>query len=107
MPATTVRRIQMPDEGIETLYGPFDEHLRSLESALGVKLRTQGHELIIDGPADEVGRAEKVIDQLGRLLTSGYRFGRGDVKIAAQLLTQNPNIELQEYFLRSSARSAG
>lgn len=107
MPATTVRRIQMPDEGIETLYGPFDEHLRSLESALGVKLKTQGHELIIDGPPDEVGRAEKVIDQLGRLLTAGYRFGRGDVKIAAQLLTQNPNIELQEYFLRSSARSAG
>jgi phosphate starvation-inducible PhoH-like protein len=107
MPATTVRRIQMPDEGIETLYGPFDEHLRSLESALGVKLKTQGHELIIDGPPDEVGRAEKVVEQLARLLTAGYRFGRGDVKIAAQLLTQNPNIELQEYFLRSNARSAG
>ena len=66
MPATTVRRIQMPDEGIETLYGPFDEHLRSLESALGVTLKTQGHELIIEGAPDEVGRAEKVVDQLGR-----------------------------------------
>lgn len=107
MPATTVRRIQMPDEGIETLYGPFDEHLRSLESALGVTLKTQGHELIIEGAPDEVGRAEKVAEQLGRLLSAGYRFGRGDVKTAAQLLTQNPNIELQEYFLRSSARSAG
>ena len=28
----------MPDEGIETLFGSFDENLRSLESALGVTL---------------------------------------------------------------------
>jgi phosphate starvation-inducible PhoH-like protein len=107
MPATTVRRIQMPDEGIETLYGPFDEHLRSLETALAVRLKTQGHELIIEGPPDEVTRAEHVLDQLARLLTSGYRFGRGDVKTAAQLLAQNPNVELAEYFLRSNARAAG
>jgi phosphate starvation-inducible PhoH-like protein len=107
MPSTTARRIQMPDEGIETLYGPFDEHLRSLETALGVRLKTQGHELIIDGHPDDVGRAEHVLEQLGRLLKAGYRFGRGDVKTAAQLLTQNPNIELQEYFLRSNARAAG
>ncbi len=107
MPATTVRRIQMPDEGIETLYGPFDEHLRSLETALAVRLKTQGHDLIIEGPSDEVVRAEHVLDQLARLLTSGYRFGRGDVKTAAQLLAQNPNVELAEYFLRSNARAAG
>ena len=107
MPATTVRRIQMPDEGIETLYGPFDEHLRSLETALAVRLKTQGHELIVEGPTDEVGRAAHVLDQLARLLTSGYRFGRGDVKTAAQLLAQNPNVELAEYFLRSNARAAG
>ncbi|MCC7186881.1 MAG: PhoH family protein [Acidobacteria bacterium] len=107
MPATTVRRIQMPDEGIETLYGPFDEHLRALETTLAVRLKTQGHELIIEGPPDEVGRAEHVFGQLARLLTSGYRFGRGDVKTAAQLVAQNPNVELAEYFLRSNARAAG
>jgi phosphate starvation-inducible PhoH-like protein len=107
MPSPTARRIAMPDQGIESLYGPFDEHLKTLETALGVRLKTQGHELIIEGGADEVGRAEHVMGQLGRLLETGYRFGRGDVKTAAQLLTQNPNIELQEYFLRGNARAAG
>jgi phosphate starvation-inducible PhoH-like protein len=107
MPPPTVRRLTMPDEGIETLYGPFDEHLKTLETAMGVRLKTQGHELIIEGGADEVGRAEHIMGQMGRLLDNGYRFGRGDVKTAAQLLTQNPNIELQEYFLRGNARAAG
>jgi phosphate starvation-inducible PhoH-like protein len=97
----------MPDEGIDTLYGPFDEHLRSLEAALDVRLKTQGSDLIIEGETPRVDRAERVVDQLAKLLVAGYRFGRGDVKTAAQLLTQNPNVELQEYFLRSGARSAG
>jgi phosphate starvation-inducible PhoH-like protein len=97
----------MPNEGIESLYGPFDEHLKTLESTLSVRLKTHGRELIIEGEADEVGRAEHVMSQLGRLLDAGYRFGRGDVKTAAQLVKQNPDIELQEYFLRSTARSAG
>lgn len=97
----------MPDDGIETLYGPFDEHLRSLEAALDVRLKTQGSDLIIEGDTSRVDRAERVVDQLAKLLVAGYRFGRGDVKTAVQLLTQNPNLELQEYFLRASARSAG
>jgi phosphate starvation-inducible PhoH-like protein len=110
MPATAVRRVPMPDKGLETLYGPFDEHLKTLEETLSVRLKTHGGELIIEGGEAEVGRAEHVMSQLGRLLDAGYRFGRGDVKTAAQLLTQNPNIELQEYFLRNqnqNARSAG
>jgi phosphate starvation-inducible protein PhoH and related proteins len=112
MPSTTVRRVTMPDEGLETLYGPYDEYLKALEESLSVRLKTHGGELIIEGGADEVTRAEHVMSQLARLLESGYRFGRGDVKTAAQLLTQNPNIELQEYFLRhqnqtQNLRSAG
>jgi phosphate starvation-inducible protein PhoH and related proteins len=97
----------LPDEGIETLFGPFDENLRSLESALGVTLKTSGHDLVIEGEQDAVGRAERVFEQLAGLLREGYRFARGDVKTAAQLLLQNPDVELQEYFLKGSARPAG
>jgi len=97
----------MPDEGIETLFGSFDENLRSLESALGVMLRTSGHDIVIEGGADEVARAERTLSQLAGLLREGYRFARGDVKTAANLVTQDPNVELQEYFLKGASRAAG
>jgi phosphate starvation-inducible protein PhoH and related proteins len=102
-----MRRISMPDEGIETLFGSFDENLRSLESALGVGLRTSGHDIVIEGNADSVARAERALGQLAGLLRNGYRFARGDVKTAAQLLAQDPNVELQEYFQKGSSRTAG
>jgi phosphate starvation-inducible PhoH-like protein len=102
-----MRRIAMPDDGIETLYGSLDENLRQLESALNVRLKTSGHDVVVEGGPDDVVRAERVLEQLSALLRDGYRFGRGDVKTAAQLIAHNPNVELQEYFLKGSSRSAG
>src|SRR5436190_16392243 len=107
MPSSSMRRIAMPDEGIETLYGSLDENLRNLEAALNVRLKTSGHEVVIEGSAGDVARAERLFEQLGMLLRGGYRFGRGDVKTAAQLVANNPNVELQEYFLKGTARTAG
>ena len=102
-----MRRISMPDEGIETLFGSFDENLRHLESALNVRLKTSGHDVVIEGGADEVSAAERVLEQLAGLLRDGYRFGRGDVKTAAQLLTDDPSVELQAYFLKQTPRAIG
>jgi phosphate starvation-inducible PhoH-like protein len=102
-----MRRIPMPDDGIETLFGSFDENLRHLESALGVTLKTRGHDVVIEGSSESLARAERVFQQLGDLLRSGYRFARGDVRTAAQLLTQDPDIELTDYFLKGTARTAG
>ena len=102
-----MRRVTLPDEGIETLYGSFDENLRHLESALNVRLKTSGSDIVVEGATEDVARAERVLEQLGTLLRDGYRFARGDVKTAAQLVSQDANVELQEYFLKGSARPAG
>jgi phosphate starvation-inducible PhoH-like protein len=102
-----MRRISMPDEGIETLFGSFDDNLRQLESALNVRLKTVGHDVVVEGAPDEVGRAEGVLEQLAALLRGGYRFARGDVKTAARLLIDNPEVALEEFFVTQSALAVG
>jgi phosphate starvation-inducible PhoH-like protein len=97
----------MPDEGIESLFGSLDENLRSLEAALNVRLKTSGHDVVVEGEQADVAQAERVIGQLGDLLRDGYRFARGDVKMAAQLVTQEPGIELKDYFLKGPTRAVG
>src|SRR5687768_7599983 len=105
--ATSVsRKVAIPDEGIESLYGSLDENLKHLEQAFGVRISTGPSELIIEGDAGDAGRAERVLDQLTDLLRDGYRFARGDVKTAVQLVMQDPDVDLQDYFKPEGQRDA-
>jgi phosphate starvation-inducible PhoH-like protein len=102
-----MRKIAIPDEGIESLFGTYDENLKHLESLFNVRIRTTGHELIVEGEVPDVARAEKVLDQLSALIRDGYKLGKGDVRTAAQLVAQDDSVELAEYFLRGGTRTSG
>ena len=102
-----MRKIQIPDEGAESLFGTYDDNLKQLESQFGVRIRTSGKELIVEGEPADVARAEKVLDQLSTLIRGGYRLGKGDVRTAAQLVAQDENVELADYFLRSATKTSG
>ena len=102
-----MRKIQIPEEGAESLFGTYDENLKQLETQFGVRIRTAGKELIVEGEPADVARAEKVLDQLAGLMRGGYRLAKGDVKTAAQLVTQDEHVELSDYFLRSATKAAG
>ena len=102
-----MRKIQIPAEGAESLFGTYDENLKHLEGQFSVRIRTTGNELIVEGEPADVARAEKVLDQLATLVRGGYRLAKGDVKTAAQLVEQDENVELADYFLRSTTRTSG
>jgi phosphate starvation-inducible PhoH-like protein len=102
-----MRKVQIPDEGAESLFGAYDENLKHLESQFGVRIRTSGKELIVEGEPPDVARAEKVLDQLSALVRGGYRLGKGDVRTAAQLVAQDDSVELSDYFLRSATKTSG
>ena len=44
-----VRKIALPDDGVETFFGTHDENLRHLETLFGVEIRTDGHGLLVEG----------------------------------------------------------
>ena len=102
-----MRKIQIPEEGAESLFGAYDENLKQLESQFNVRIRTAGKELIVEGDVNDVARAEKVVEQLAGLMRGGYRIARGDMKTAAQLVAQDDTVELADYFLRSATKTSG
>ena len=63
--------------------------------------------MIVEGDADDVGRAERVLAQLTAMMDEGYKLSKGDVKTAAQLVSQDENVALAEYFAKGAARSSG
>jgi phosphate starvation-inducible protein PhoH and related proteins len=102
-----MRKIPVPEEGVETLFGSYDENLRQLESTFGVRISTQGHDLLVDGsPADEA-RVERTVSKLSALMREGYRVSNGDVKTAAQLVSENADVDLKDFLVKGPARAAG
>ena len=102
-----MRKIAVPDDGAGSLFGNYDENLKHLESLFGVRIRTSGQELIVEGESADVARAERVLDQLVSLMKTGYKLAQGDVKTAAQLVAQDDTVELADYFLRGGTRTSG
>jgi phosphate starvation-inducible PhoH-like protein len=101
-----MRRMTLPSDGLETLYGAHDANLKFAEATLGVSLRTQGQELIVSGdPADEA-KAARLFEQLSELLRDGYVLRNGDVKTATQLVAKDADVVLREYFGRETPGQA-
>jgi phosphate starvation-inducible PhoH-like protein len=102
-----MKRIVLPQAGIETLYGARDANLKHVEALFRVGIRTQGDELIVTGDAADEQRVVKLFEQLTGLLEDGYSLVNGDVKTAAQLVSQNPTVDLRDYFARGGPAQGG
>ena len=102
-----MKKIAVPEEGLETLFGSYDENLKHLEALFGVRIRTQGNELMVEGEPADVAKVERTVSQLSSLLREGYRVSNGDVKTAATLVSQDEDVELRDYFLKTAAKTAG
>src|SRR5947208_996717 len=102
-----MKRITVPEEGIETLFGSYDENLKHLESIFNVRIRTQGHDLVVDGDAGGQVRVDRLIGQLSALMRDGYKVSNADVKTAAALVAQDDGVDLRDYFLKGTFTPGG
>jgi len=102
-----MKKIAVPEEGLAALFGTYDENLKQLESVFGVRIRTQGSELTVEGDPSGVARTERTLNQLAGLMADGYRLANGDVKTAAQLIAADEHVELRDYLGKSASKAAG
>ena len=100
-------KISIPDEGIETLFGSYDENLKHLESLFGVQIRTDGQTLLVTGEPASLAAVERVVAQLTVLIREGYQLSEGDVRRGAQLIAEDASVDLRDYFIRASVRPSG
>ena len=103
-----MRKVSVPEAGVSTLFGAYDDNLRQLESLLNVRIRTQGHDLMIEGDAANTAKVARLVEQLGELITQGHSISTKDVKTAAQLVADDGAVDLRDYFLKDGQlRTAG
>ncbi|MGB7220671.1 MAG: PhoH family protein [Vicinamibacterales bacterium] len=103
----SAKRITVPEEGIETLFGSYDENLKHLELRFNVRIRTQGHDLLVEGESPDLARVDRVVGQLASLMREGFPLSNADVKMASDLVAQDESIDLRDHFLKGALTSAG
>ena len=81
------------------MLGQHDAHVRTIESALGVRIGVTGTSLRISGPHAEQALAGKVIGEVYDLLKHGYPIYPSDVEYAIRIIRGDRNAELKDIFL--------
>jgi phosphate starvation-inducible protein PhoH and related proteins len=102
-----MKRITVPEEGVETLFGSYDENLKHLESLFNVRIRTQGHDLLVEGEAINLAKVDRVVGQLSSLMRDGLKLSNSDVKTASDMVAQDTDVDLRDHFLKGSLTAAG
>ena len=88
--ATITRRISLAaDVDLLPLLGRNDDHLKTLEHELDVRIVARGHEIMLRGDERQVRRAERALTQLAELVRSGTPVRSVEVRAALRMLAED------------------
>jgi phosphate starvation-inducible PhoH-like protein len=97
--ATITRRISLaPDVDLGHLLGRNDDHLRTLESELAIRIVARGHDVLLKGPEDQVRKGERALVQLAELVRAGAPLRAGEVRAALRMLSEDEAADLKSVF---------
>lgn len=73
------------------LLGPQDRLLRTVESQFPlVRVLVRGNEVTLEGSADQVAAAKRLVEELISMVRSGQEFGEPEIKASAKMLSDDP-----------------
>src|SRR5512142_86040 len=93
--------------GVESLFGTRDENIRLIESGLGVHTQLVDNNLEIEGEAENVSRAENILEDYNALLREGHVFNNGDLNSYLRVVTADPDVSLRALVHSGRQRSFG
>jgi len=93
-----MKKITVPEQGTQALFGIQDENLKTIENALNVKIVTRGQELQVEGEAGQVEVVENIFRQFSDLIDEGHKVSSGDLRVALRLIKEDRDVSLREFF---------
>ena len=93
--------------GVESLFGTRDENIRLIESGLGVHTQLVDNNLEIEGEAENVSRAENILEDYNTLVREGHVFNNGDLNSYLRVVTLDPGVSLRALVQSGRQRNFG
>jgi phosphate starvation-inducible protein PhoH and related proteins len=93
--------------GVESLFGTRDENIRLLEAGLNVNTQLVDNNLEIEGEAENVSRAENILEDYNLLMREGHVFNNGDLNSYLRVVTIDRDVSLRALVHSGRQRNFG
>jgi phosphate starvation-inducible protein PhoH and related proteins len=93
--------------GIEELFGTFDENLKLLETCFQVSTHLDDGTLEIEGNEGNVSRVQRLISDYAELVGAGSHFDHSDVQSFLRILSEDPAASLKALAEAGRPRTLG
>ncbi len=104
---SNLKKIELPPQGLKTLFGVHDQNIKYLESLLGVSIGARGNELLIDGAPDDIATVEAVLGDFADLFDEGNHFTDKELRDAFKQIAEDRAYSLKDYFTRARFNPSG
>jgi len=102
-----MEKIILSEEGLSTLFGSFDQNLKTLEETFKVIISARGPKIFLQGEPERVVVVENLLVQLSDLLKEGYPLKKEDFDAAVGLFQRDPEASIRRTFFQDRFHPTG
>ena len=104
---SNLRKLELPPQGLNTLFGVQDQNIKYLESLLDVSIGARGNELLVDGDTRDIETVETILRDFGDLFGEGNTFTDKELRDAFKQIAEDRAYSLKDYFLKARFNPSG
>lgn len=102
-----LRKLELPAQGLNTLFGVQDQNIKYLESLLDVNIGARGNEILVDGDPRDIELVEQILREFAEMFSEGQHFTDKELKDAFKQIAEDRAYSLKDYFLKARFNPAG
>ncbi len=104
---SNLRKLELPPQGLKTLFGVQDQNIKYLESLLDVSIGARGNEIMIDGDPKDIETVENILLDFADLFDEGNPFTDKELRDAFKQIAEDTAYSLKDYFTRARFNPSG
>lgn len=104
---TESHKLELPAQGLNTLFGVQDQNIKFLESLLDVRIGVRGNELLIDGEPNDIATVEQILSDFGEVFRDGNSFTDKELKDAFKQIAEDRAYSLKDHFQKARFNPSG
>ncbi len=95
---SNLKKLELPPQGLKTLFGVQDQNIKYLESLLEISIGARGNELLIDGDAKDIETVEQILNDFVELFEQGNTFSDKELRDAFKQIAEDRSYSLKSHF---------